>query len=87
MSMEKLLGKDFEWVLPSHGQRVHLELAEMKKQLQDAIDRAWDFTDLELATEERVRVLMGYAGELKELNQPEYAKLMQTKADWVKSLL
>ncbi len=87
MSMEKLLGKDFEWVLPSHGQRVHLEKAAMQAQLQDAIDRAWDFTDLELATEERVRVLLEYAEELKEGNQPEYAKLMQTKAAWVKTLL
>ncbi len=87
MSMEKLLVLDFEWLLPVHGQRVHLEKSEMKKQLQEAIDRAWNMPDPEAATPERVRILEYYVGELNTINQPEYAKLMQAKADWLRSLM
>jgi glyoxylase-like metal-dependent hydrolase (beta-lactamase superfamily II)/ferredoxin len=87
MSMEKLLNKEFDWLLPSHGQRVHLEKSVMKQQLQDAIDRAWQLPDPEAATPERVRILEQYAGELKGINQPEYAKLIQAKADWLKTLI
>jgi len=87
MSMEKLLDKDFEWLLPSHGQRTRLEKTVMKKQLQDAIDRAWDNNEIEVTTLERVRILEQYTKELKELNQPEYSKLMQAKADWLRKLI
>jgi len=87
MSMEKLLGKSFEWLLPAHGQRVHLAPEEMKTQLQDAIDRAWNMPDPEAATPERVRILESYAGELNAVNQPEYAKLIKAKADWLRTLI
>lgn len=33
-SMERLVGFRFEWVLPGHGQRVHLPADEMKKEIQ-----------------------------------------------------
>lgn len=87
MSMEKLLGLEFEWLLPVHGQRVKLEKLEMRRQLQDAIDRAWSLPDPEAATAERVSNLERYASELKSLNQPEYAKLIQAKADWLNTLI
>lgn len=87
MSMEKLLGKSFEWVLPSHGQRVFLSKEEMKAQVEAAIDRAWSEPDPEAASPERVAILESYAGELSELNQPEYAKLIQAKADWLRTLI
>ena len=59
----------------------------MKKQLQEAIDRAWSMPDPEAATLERVRILEYYVGELNSINQPEYSKLMQAKADWLRTLL
>lgn len=36
-SMEKLLGYDFVWVLPGHGQRIELSPEEIKKQLQELV--------------------------------------------------
>lgn len=38
-SMRRLLHHDFEWILPGHGQRVHLPLPEMKRQLAHLADR------------------------------------------------
>ena len=38
-SMERLLDYDFEWVLPGHGRRAHLSLAEMRRQLEECITR------------------------------------------------
>jgi glyoxylase-like metal-dependent hydrolase (beta-lactamase superfamily II)/ferredoxin len=38
-SMRRLLGFRFEWVLPGHGQRVHLPWPEMRRQLGELIDR------------------------------------------------
>jgi glyoxylase-like metal-dependent hydrolase (beta-lactamase superfamily II) len=32
-SMERLADYRFEWVLPGHGQKVHLPVGEMRKQL------------------------------------------------------
>lgn len=87
MSMEKLLNREFEWLLPAHGQRVHLEKSQMKQQLQDAIDRAWQLPDPEAATSARVQILEQYADELRTGKQPEYAKLIQAKADWLRTLI
>ena len=36
-SMEKLLDYDFEWILTGHGERIHLPLPEMKRQLRELI--------------------------------------------------
>jgi glyoxylase-like metal-dependent hydrolase (beta-lactamase superfamily II)/ferredoxin len=38
-SMEKLLGFDFEWVLPGHGQRIKLPAMEMRKELGSLVGR------------------------------------------------
>lgn len=38
-SMRRLLDHRFEWVLPGHGQRVHLPAEEMRRQLQDLVER------------------------------------------------
>lgn len=38
-SMERLLGFRFEWVLPGHGQRVHLPTEEMRRQLAELVGR------------------------------------------------
>lgn len=37
-SMEKLQDYDFEWVLPGHGERLHLPASEMRAQLRRAIE-------------------------------------------------
>lgn len=36
-SMQKLAAYDFDWVIPGHGGRKHLDMAEMKKQITDLI--------------------------------------------------
>jgi glyoxylase-like metal-dependent hydrolase (beta-lactamase superfamily II)/ferredoxin len=38
-SMERLLEYDFEWVLPGHGRRGRADRSEMRRQLEDCIDR------------------------------------------------
>lgn len=38
-SVAKLLDYSFAWVLPGHGQRVHLERSTMKSELQDLVQR------------------------------------------------
>lgn len=38
-SMRRLLDHSFEWVLPGHGQAVHLPAEQMHKQLADLVDR------------------------------------------------
>jgi glyoxylase-like metal-dependent hydrolase (beta-lactamase superfamily II) len=37
-SMKKLRAYDFDWVIPGHGQRIHLSKDEMMKQLGDLIE-------------------------------------------------
>src|ERR1700680_4265733 len=36
-SIERLAAFDFEWVLPGHGQRVHLPAAQMREQLSQLV--------------------------------------------------
>ncbi|PWT97739.1 MAG: MBL fold metallo-hydrolase [Candidatus Melainabacteria bacterium] len=38
-SMASLIGLSFEWVLPGHGQRVHFDKKEMRKQMKDLVER------------------------------------------------
>jgi glyoxylase-like metal-dependent hydrolase (beta-lactamase superfamily II) len=38
-SMERLLDYSFEWVLPGHGDRIHLEASVMRAALMALIDR------------------------------------------------
>jgi len=38
-SMERLLDYSFEWVLPGHGRRAHLNRAEMRRQLEALVAR------------------------------------------------
>ncbi len=38
-SMERLLGHDFEWVLPGHGRRIHLDAPHMEEQLRQCVSR------------------------------------------------
>ena len=37
--MRRLLDFRFEWVLPGHGQRVHLPADEMQRQLDELVKR------------------------------------------------
>jgi glyoxylase-like metal-dependent hydrolase (beta-lactamase superfamily II)/ferredoxin len=39
-SLRRLLGVSFDWVLPGHGQRVHLSAHEMAQQLADLVARS-----------------------------------------------
>ena len=41
-SVKKLLNHSFEWVLPGHGERMHLPHREMKKALNQLIQRRWN---------------------------------------------
>ena len=38
-SMHRLAGFPFEWVLPGHGQRVHLPREEMRRQMEELVGR------------------------------------------------
>jgi len=38
-SMERLLGYDFEWVLPGHGRRIHLDPPHMQEQIRQCVSR------------------------------------------------
>ena len=38
-SMRRLAGFHFEWVLPGHGQRVHLPAADMSRQMNDLVEK------------------------------------------------
>jgi glyoxylase-like metal-dependent hydrolase (beta-lactamase superfamily II)/ferredoxin len=38
-SMRRLAGFSFEWVLPGHGQRVHLPEGEMRRQMEELVAR------------------------------------------------
>jgi glyoxylase-like metal-dependent hydrolase (beta-lactamase superfamily II)/ferredoxin len=43
-SMQRLAGFPFEWVLPGHGQRVHLPQGEMRRQMEELVARmrSWE---------------------------------------------
>ena len=43
-SVRKLLNFSFEWVLPGHGERIHLPHREMKNAVEHLIQRRWNFT-------------------------------------------
>jgi glyoxylase-like metal-dependent hydrolase (beta-lactamase superfamily II)/ferredoxin len=43
-SMARLLDYSFEWVLPGHGQRVHLPCKEMRQQLYSLVERMYATT-------------------------------------------
>ena len=44
-SMSRLAGFRFEWVLPGHGQRVHLPGTEMSRQMQEVVERMQQTSD------------------------------------------
>jgi glyoxylase-like metal-dependent hydrolase (beta-lactamase superfamily II)/ferredoxin len=41
-SVRKLLAHSFEWVLPGHGQAIHLREGDMKQALTQLLQRRWD---------------------------------------------
>jgi glyoxylase-like metal-dependent hydrolase (beta-lactamase superfamily II) len=41
-SLARLAGYSFEWVLPGHGQRIHLPAAVMRRQMQELVARIQD---------------------------------------------
>lgn len=42
-SVRKLLNYSFEWVLPGHGERIHLLSCDMKEALDHLLQRRWNF--------------------------------------------
>ncbi|MEO6202013.1 MAG: hypothetical protein ABIU05_06740 [Nitrospirales bacterium] len=42
-SIRKLLNHSFEWVLPGHGERIYLQHGDMKKALDQLLQRRWPF--------------------------------------------
>lgn len=42
-SIRELLNHSFEWVLPGHGERIHLHHRDMKKALDELLQRRWNF--------------------------------------------
>ncbi|MEX2493530.1 MAG: MBL fold metallo-hydrolase [Nitrospirales bacterium] len=43
-SVRKLLNHSFEWVLPGHGERVHLHQKVMKQAVRQLLERRWNIT-------------------------------------------
>ncbi len=43
-SIRKILNRPFEWVLPGHGERIHLPWHAMKSAVEQLILRRWNFT-------------------------------------------
>ncbi len=43
-SVKKLLNSSFNWVLPGHGERIHLPATEMKSALEQLVPRRWPLT-------------------------------------------
>ena len=43
-SVRKLLNHNFKWVLPGHGERIHLHHPEMKNAIVQLLQRRWNFT-------------------------------------------
>ncbi len=43
-SVKKLLNSSFDWVLPAHGERIHLSASEMKSALNQLVTRRWPLT-------------------------------------------
>lgn len=41
-SVRKLLNHSFEWVLPGHGERIHLHHGDMKKAVHQLLQRRWN---------------------------------------------
>lgn len=41
-SIRKLLDYSFEWVLPGHGERIHLPCREMKSAVEQLVQRRWN---------------------------------------------
>ncbi len=46
LSVRKLLNSSFDWVLPGHGERIHLPAGEMKSALEQLVKRRWPLTRL-----------------------------------------
>jgi glyoxylase-like metal-dependent hydrolase (beta-lactamase superfamily II)/ferredoxin len=44
-SVKKLRNHSFDWVLPGHGERVHLRPSDMQKAIDQLINRRWPLTD------------------------------------------
>jgi glyoxylase-like metal-dependent hydrolase (beta-lactamase superfamily II)/ferredoxin len=44
-SVKKLRNHSFDWVLPGHGERVHLRPSDMQKAIDHLIQRRWPLTD------------------------------------------
>jgi glyoxylase-like metal-dependent hydrolase (beta-lactamase superfamily II) len=42
-SVRKLLTHSFEWVLPGHGERIHLHHGDMKKAVNQLLQHRWNF--------------------------------------------
>jgi glyoxylase-like metal-dependent hydrolase (beta-lactamase superfamily II)/ferredoxin len=42
-SIRKLLNHSFEWVLPGHGERIHLHPGDMKKAVDHLLQHRWNF--------------------------------------------
>ncbi len=42
-SVGKLLNHSFEWLLPGHGERIYLKFGDMKKALDQLLQRRWPF--------------------------------------------
>jgi glyoxylase-like metal-dependent hydrolase (beta-lactamase superfamily II)/ferredoxin len=80
-SVARLAEYSFEWILPTHGQRVKLPPAEMRLQILGAAERAMQVSNKTPHDLKRAKILKYYAGELTKLNQADYARLMQERAD------
>lgn len=86
-SAEKLGQHKFQWILPSHGQRMKIDAAEVPALVQEAVNRARAIADTEPMTMERVNNLREYAADLRKWGQVEYAEKVESRAAAVQSKL
>jgi len=86
-SVERLLDLTFEWILPSHGQRMKIAPQDAGALVATAVEQAHAVSDPDPATPEKLRNLEMYARELRKLNQGNYALKVEARAQAVRNRL
>lgn len=84
-SLEKLRNYDFEWVLPGHGRRWHVDKAQMRKQLENAI--TWAQHEPPPDWKIKLAHVEAYADYMEKSNQPIYAAKQRKIAEEIKAQL
>jgi glyoxylase-like metal-dependent hydrolase (beta-lactamase superfamily II)/ferredoxin len=84
-SVARMAEYSFEWLLPTHGQKVKLSPADMRQQILGAAERAMQVANKRPEDQKRAKILDYYSSELSRLNQRAYALLMHDRAESIRS--